>query len=127
MMQNFQPYQPYPQPYQPAFQMPFQSQTSSLPGKVVDDFNNIGVNEVPMDGSASVFLKRDLSEIQVRKWGPDGRIYSTSYKAEELKNETALPQEDNFSNLNERLQAIEEKIDKLIKPTAKKVTSDANN
>lgn len=121
MMQNYQPYQPYPQPYQQPYQ-PMMN-IPNIPGRVVDDFNNIGANDVAMDGSASVFLKRDLSELQIRKWGADGRIYSTTYRPEELKSD---PQEDNFSNLNDRLQAIEEKIDKLIKPTAKKVAADGN-
>lgn len=110
-MQNYN-YQPYPQPYQMPYQM-----ANNLPGRVVDDFNNIGANDVSMDGNASVFLKRDLSELQVRKWGSDGRIYSTTYKPEELKTE---------ENINDRLLAIEEKLDKLIKPTAKKVTNDGN-
>lgn len=96
---------------------------------MVDDFNSIGVNDVSMNGDASVFLKRDLSEIQVRKWGSDGRIYSTSYKPLELKNEenSINVQEDNLSALHERLQAIEDKLDKLVKPTAKKVVNDVNN
>lgn len=124
-------YQNYPA-FNPIYQQqpPYQPVANNgIPGKIVTDFNNVSANDVPMDGSASVFLKSDLSEIQIRKWGADGRIYSTAYKPyTEEKNPIPNYQGNNLDGLNERLQIIEEKIDKLIKPTAgKKVTTDANS
>lgn len=132
MMQNYQNYQPYNPPYQPQalYQIPYQNTASNtMPGRMVDNFESISVNEVSMDGNASVFLKKDLSEIQVRKWGSDGRIYTTSYKPilDDLSTKQANNQSEELSALNERLQAIEDKIDRLAKPTnAKKVMSDVN-
>ncbi|MDO4801695.1 MAG: hypothetical protein Q4A15_05985 [Prevotellaceae bacterium] len=128
MMPNYPTFQPYNQPYQP--QPQYQPINNGLAGRIVDDFNAVGASDVPMDGSASVFIKRDLSEIQLRKWGSDGRIYSTAYKphTEGLNPIKTNYQDNNLDGLNERLQAIEEKIDKLIKPTAgKKVNVDANS
>lgn len=127
MMQNYPTYQPYNAPYQ-QYQPPYQPPISSgIQSKMVDDFGCIGVNDVSMDGNASVFLKKDLSEIQIRKWGADGRIYSTTYKPCTDTSPSVSPEETRFDGLNERLQIIEDKIDRLIKPTAKKVNTDANS
>lgn len=126
-MQNYPNYQAY-NPYQPIQMQP------SLASKIVDDFSVVGASDVPMDGNPAIFLKRDLSEVQIRKWGADGRIYATTYKPhiDDFNNVSVNTptnnQEESLNGLNERLQAIEDKIDKLIKPTTtKKVTNDVNN
>lgn len=130
MIPNYQyPFQGYPQ-YQPQqpIQQPMQNIQPSLMSKVVDDFSLITANDVPMDGSPALFLKRDLSQIQLRKWGSDGRIYTSSYnpfqdeapKQEEVK-------QISFDAFEDRLKGIEEKIDKLLKPaTVKKGAADGN-
>lgn len=117
--------QNYPMNYQPQYNYP-----PMLQCKIVDGFEQITAMDVPMDGKPAVFIKRDLSEIQTRSWGSDGRIYPMVYvpyrENSVIANNATVPNE-NMNGLNERLQAIEEKIDKLIKPTtAKKGTTDAN-
>ena len=56
--------------------------------QIVDSFDNISANSVPMDNNGAIFALRDGSEIQTRRWTPDGKIATTSYK----------PILDNFEN-----------------------------
>lgn len=67
-------------------QMPMQPQMQQMPqmptglnGRIVDDFSVLNANDVPMDGNGAVFIKRDGSEIQIRRWGNMGNIEMTSY------------------------------------------------
>ena len=73
--------QQYQQNLQPA-QMPgtYPQQPQGIIGRAVNDFSEITANDVPMDGRSAVFPKNDMSEIQVRTWGNDGKIITTSYK-----------------------------------------------
>ena len=73
--------QQYQQKLQPA-QIPgtYPQQPQGIIGRSVNDFSEITANDVPMDGRSAVFPKNDMSEIQVRTWGNDGKIITTSYK-----------------------------------------------
>ena len=73
--------QQYQQNLQPA-QIPgtHPQQPQGIIGRSVNDFSEITANDVPMDGRSAVFPKNDMSEIQVRTWGNDGKIITTSYK-----------------------------------------------
>jgi hypothetical protein len=52
----------------------------SLAGRIVDSFENITANDVPMDNVGAIFIKSDGLEIQKRFWGNDGLIKVKSYK-----------------------------------------------
>lgn len=107
--QMFQNYMQGPQmAYQPA----------GISGKYVNDFNEITANDVPMNGSPSVFLKSDRSEIQIREWNPNGQIVPRLYRAVEIV-EQAQPEVDYSSQIIERLSSLEDKIDKLSKAPTK--------
>ena len=82
--QASQPYLPYQNYINNA---PSQTQPT-LVGKVVGDFTEIVANDVPMDGRSAIFPKNDLSEIQLKSWGADGKIQTRIYK----------PITDNFPN-----------------------------
>lgn len=73
--------QQYQQNLQPA-QIPgtYPQQPQGIIGRAVNDFSEITANDVPMDGRSAIFPKNDMSEIQVRTWGNDGKIITTSYK-----------------------------------------------
>lgn len=82
-MMNFNPYQ----------QQIFPAQMSgSLAGRIVDSFDSITADLVPMDNLGAVFIKSDGSEIQRRVWGNDGIIKITSYLAQNgvLNNKTDI-------------------------------------
>ena len=73
--------QQYQQNLQPAqISVTYPQQPQGIIGRSVNDFSEITANDVPMDGRSAVFPKNDMSEIQVRTWGNDGKIITTSYK-----------------------------------------------
>lgn len=75
MSQNFQ--QPAEQFQQQPQYVPIQQQ---MYGRIVPSVDNIAPNEVPMDGNMAFFPKQDMSEIYVKSWGADGKIYTRLYK-----------------------------------------------
>lgn len=72
-------YQQQLQPQQQTLVNPVPS-SQGFVGRMVNNFDEIVANDVPMDGRSAVFLKNDLSEIQVRSWSNDGRIQPITYK-----------------------------------------------
>lgn len=126
MMSNpYQNYQPMQNPYmdrmaqlqqyqqnlQPQVQQP--QQFLGLNGKIVEDFNAITGNDVPMDGVGAIFFKNDGSEIQRRVWNAtNGSIVTTSYKPVQQESNaeaTNTPKMD-FNALNEDVRALREDI-----------------
>lgn len=116
------PYQNYGQPMQNPYmaqmgqyQQNFQPQVQQigLNGKIVENFNSITGNDVPMDGIGAIFFKNDGSEIQHRIWNAtNGSIITTSYKPVQPENQsegTNMPQMD-FNALNEDVRALREDI-----------------
>ena len=105
--------QQYQQNLQPQVQQPQQqSQQIGLNCRVVDDFNAIVANDVPMDGNGAVFMKRDASEVQWRNWAANGTIQTTVYRPLQPENQsegTSIPQMD-FNSLNEDVRALREDI-----------------
>lgn len=85
-------------------------QQGGLIGKVVNDFSEITANDVPMNGISAVFPKADMSEVQLRTWGADGKIQTISYKPileQKEAEDTNIPQMD-FNGLNEDMRAFRE-------------------
>ena len=118
------------QPYQPNFQN--YSQNTNNMTRLVNDFSEIQVNEIPMDGSYKLFAKNDMSEVQARAWNSNGTIsimeYSLKQPCENLSTNNS-PQIDltsQFEPIMAEIKALNEKIDKLTKPTKRKevVTED---
>lgn len=124
--QNFQPMQnPYMdrmsqlQQYQQNLQMPQQIpaiqqtvQPIGLVGRPVNDFSEIKADDVPMNGTPAIFIKNDMSEIEVRVWCKDGLIRPTSYKPvlEQSQVETTNTPQMDFNALNEDMKALREDI-----------------
>lgn len=75
-------YQQYQQNLQnPAVQAVQQPQAQpGLIGRAVGDFSEIKPDDVPMNGMPAIFVKNDMSEIEVRVWCKDGLIRPTTYK-----------------------------------------------
>jgi len=116
---SFYPYQSYLQqqaPMQQTFVPQPNVPTSSLSGRVVNDFNEITINDVPMSGQYAYFPKADMSEIQVRRWKPDGTIESRLLQLcrtipSQVDNRVDdLPTDDK----NGSYTLLSEKIDKVI-------------
>lgn len=102
--------QQYQQNLQPQMQQPVQPQ--GLIGRPVNDFSEIKADDVPMNGTPAIFIKNDMSEIEVRVWCKDGLIRPTSYKPVLEQNQvepTNIPQMD-LNTLNEDVRALREDI-----------------
>lgn len=63
-----------PMPTQPPVAQP-----QGIVTQIVESFENISVNSIPMDNNGAIFVKNDGSEIQSRRWLSDGRMQITSY------------------------------------------------
>lgn len=98
-----------------------------LMARMVDDFNVITANDVPMDGNGAVFIKKDGSEIQIRNWTAQGTIATSVFKPVKTgqhkevstssdKIEIRLPDDvvdmlqKNFEGINKRFDELEKSI-----------------
>lgn len=126
---------------QPTFQtsIPTNNQIQSFPGRYVNDFSEISVNEVPMDGKFALFAKTDMSELVAKAWNANGQIVNIVFKpCVEDKTETSTQESQKAEitlsaelsdMLTKRFDDISSQIEKLqgiIKPTRakKEVASD---
>ena len=81
----------------------------SIPGRLVNNLDEITPQEVPMDGSVSLFPQNDYSAIYAKTWTKDGTIATVKFVPEQ-------PQmEPKKSPLEERLDRIDQRFDKLEK------------
>lgn len=129
--------QQYPQFAQQNYMQPTQmsganQQQIGLNGRIVDDFNILSANDVPMDGNGAIFIKKDGSEIQLRNWTANGTIQTTSYKPVLDPNSekgTNMPQAG-LNGLYEDVRAlrgeISERFDRLEKSMTNSTTKSNN-
>ena len=83
----------------------------TLPGKVINNLQEVRPNEVPMDGSASIFPMNDFSSIYVKAWGPDGNIQTLKFIPDVTTNKEVADQgPSEFDKIMERLDSIEKKL-----------------
>lgn len=82
----------------------------SIPGRVVNNLDEITPQEVPMDGSVSLFPQNDYSAIYAKTWTKDGTIATVKFVPEQPA--SAVPQK---SPIEERLDRIDQRFDHLEK------------
>lgn len=101
---------PYRQtvPYNSGINMNYQR--LSIPGRPVNNLDEITPQEVPMDGSVSLFPQNDYSAIYAKTWTKDGTIATVKYIPEQPQ--TAAPQK---SPIEEHLDKIDQRFDRLEK------------
>lgn len=99
------PSQTYQNPY---IQQP--SRFQSIPGRLVNNLDEITPQEVPMDGSVSLFPQNDYSAIYAKTWTKDGTIATVKFIPEQPT--TGVPQK---SPIEERLDRIDQRFDRLEK------------
>lgn len=107
---------------------PQMTQPIGVSGKYVNDFGEISIGDIPMNGPA-IFAKNDRSEIQIREWSPNGQIVTTSYKAvvEDVPAPVEQPTLDLESAIQpvlDKLTELEQQVAKLSKPVTKVVKKD---
>ena len=145
--QQYNPQQPYMdrlaglQQYQqtlqqPQMQMQPQQMQIGLNGKMVDVVDQITANDVPMDGSVAIFPKKDMSEIYLKSWTPNGTIATVVFRPvmEESNNSASVQEslkvglsdevtEVFMQKFDELAKKIEELEKSMTKPTAKTTVS----
>lgn len=112
-------------------QLPMQQAAyQGLTGRIVEDFNVITANDVPMDGNGAIFIKRDGSEIQVRNWTAQGTIATNVFKPVQMEQPKEIPTEaikteirlsdevvavfqQYFERINKRFDKLEQSITPL--------------
>lgn len=125
MMNNGQnPYGNYYNPYYPPMpnqmsanlvQQPMNMQrpvASGMGGRVVNNENEITPNEIPMDGSVSLFPTNDYSKIYAKAWTANGAIKTITFvpevTADPVSNPSDISTQSKFQNdVLERLDRIE--------------------
>ena len=81
----------------------------SIPGRLVNNLDEITPQEVPMDGSVSLFPQADYSAIYAKTWTKDGTIATVKFIPEQPQ---TVPQK---SPIEERLDRIDQRFDRLEK------------
>lgn len=136
-MQNYFNYQPpmynqqqIPNPYmdrltQLQTMQQSMQQYGNLNGKVIDSFESIMANDVPMDGTFAIFPKRDMSEICLKYWTGEGKIATIVFKpASEVYTEASSENEsrvkldelsNSLNNIYEKIDILSDKVDEVLK------------
>jgi hypothetical protein len=98
-----------------------QMMPSGLNGKIVDGPEMVRATEVPIGGYA-IFPKADLSEIYIKAWNQNGTTNIITFKPIIPENVAPAQEKDNVSQILQRIDLLENKIDSLImeKGAAKK-------
>lgn len=132
-MENLQQFQQaIQQPMSPT-QMSGTSQFTPL-GKIVESMDIVKVTDIPMDGNMYYFPKADGTEIYAKQFGIDGKTRILTFKPllDCDANNSSVNEEklkfDDFSNvlmgIQEDIKTLNEKIDKISKPTRAKKEAD---
>ena len=133
-MAQLQQYQQSLQQPLPPTQMSGANQMSAL-GKIVDSIDVVKATDIPMDGNAYYFPKADGTEVYCKQWLQNGTTRILTFKPVLEDNPNNLSSEEEklkFDTFNAILEGIQEdvktlneKVDKLSKPTrAKKEVSE---
>lgn len=91
-------------------------QPTGLPGKFIQNLNDIVVSEVPQDGSVAFFPTNDFSKIYAKAWTSDGKIQTEEYI---LAKDSKKTEKSFESVICERLDRIENMLSKSKKKEVK--------
>lgn len=94
------------------FQRP--SIPSMLPGRQVANADEITPQEVPMDGSVSLFPQNDYSCIYAKTWTKEGTIATMKFIPEQPQNAESQksPLEMRLDSIDQRLEALDKKLNR---------------
>lgn len=85
-----------------------------LPGRVVNNSDEITPQEVPMDGSVSLFPQQDYSCIYAKTWTKEGAIATMKFVPEQPQTATGQksPLEERLDRIDQRLEALDKKLNR---------------
>lgn len=110
------PYVPtptYQQPISNPVQNQNQNRSQGILGRMITNPNEITPQEIPMDGSISMFPMQDGSAVYGKFWDSNGQIKTIRFIPENVEQPQ---QQDPFAAINTRLDSIEELLRKRQKP-----------
>lgn len=138
-MQRMENLQQFQQTLQPQLQnnpnlTPGLNMLASI-GKVVESMDIVKVTDIPMDGNIYYFPKADGTEIYSKQFMPNGQTRILTFKPILEDNPNILSNEEEKSlyealnsvlvGIQEDVKALNDKVDKISKPTrSKKEVSD---
>ena len=85
-----------------------------IPGRLVSNADEITPQEVPMDGSVSLFPQNDYSCIYAKTWTKEGTIATLKFVPEQPQNteQQKSPLEMRLDSIDQRLAALDKKLNK---------------
>lgn len=128
-LQNYQQSLQQPAMLTPNSGISMTNQMSTI-GKVVDSIDIVKATDIPMDGNAYYFPKADGTEVYCKQWLQNGTTRILTFKPvfesepNNLSSEEEKLKYDAFNAILEGIQedvkTLNEKVDKLSKPTRAK-------
>lgn len=94
------------------FQRP--AMLASIPGRMVTNADEIVPQEVPMDGSVSLFPQNDYSCIYAKTWTKEGTIATMRFVPEQPQNgePKKSPLEERLDRINQQLESLNKKLNR---------------
>ena len=92
-----------------------------VPARIINDPKEIMPNEVPMDGSVSLFPTADYSCVYAKAWNANGMIDTVKYVPEKPETQPTVQSQDVLTAILARLDNIERTLNKRNKPYNKPV------
>ena len=85
-----------------------------LSGRVINNADEITPQEVPMDGSVSLFPQQDYSCIYAKTWTKEGTIATLKFVPEQPQaaTEQKSPLEERLDRIDQRLEALDKKLNR---------------
>lgn len=111
------PQYPYGMNQQMNPQMPSNVNTpraNTISGRVVSSPNEITPNEIPMDGSVSLFPTSDYSTIYAKAWNTNGQIETVKFIVAKPEEVTAEKSDDGTKAALDAINARLDKIEKAV-------------
>lgn len=106
-------------------QLPIQNNLST--GKIVDSMEIVKVTDIPMDGNAYYFPKADGSEVYAKRWLANGKTEIIRFVKAIETDQEEMPKSFDFESMQndlvERLNAIDDRMQKLEKSLISKPTN----
>lgn len=126
---NYQNQNNYQQIPQSNFsQMNTFQQPTGLNGRFVQSADMIGVNDVPMNGTYSIFPKSDMTEIYAKAWDGNGNIQTLQYRlvTPDMAEKAEPTLAEQLQELREEMRAGFEKLQPKSRSTKLKKEVDEN-
>jgi hypothetical protein len=127
------PQQQYMNMFNPQLQQPMQQQipvqNNLSTGKIVDSLEIVKVTDIPMDGNAYYFPKADGSEVYAKRWLANGKTEIIRFVKAIETDQEEIPKPFDFelmqNNIFERLDAIDDRMQKLEKGLVSRTSTKA--